>query len=202
MLIYYFYVAISKGNTYSDFQLHLPALPEYYRAIMWFSTPILPWEVTQSDLESYLILLGIHPQLVGVIYNILYTYIHLAAALCLLPLLIAIIAIGRLNNTIKTQIIFGILMSSGLLFLKGDIDFYRHTAYLLPVVPGLINNGLDMLGRKTQVLIKIILISLFILWGMRQIRLQFLGSNFDVCSYVMKRHEINSLEFFVKAACK
>jgi len=201
LLLYYFYIASSFGNGYSDFQLHLPEFLEYYRAIMWFSTPVLPWEVTRSDLEQYLKAIGMYPSIVDAIYVVLYIYLHFAAFLLLLPLIVAIFNCP-LNNTIKAQVFFGLIMSGGLLFLKGDLDFYRHTSYLLPTVPGLFNLGLYKLGPKIQLTVKILLISLFVLWVMRQVRLGLIGSSFNACLYVLKRPEISSLEFFLKAACE
>jgi hypothetical protein len=102
------------------------------------------------------------------------------------------------------QVIFGIAAAGGLLFLKGDIDFFRHLAYLLPATPLLIEVGIKNIQRYTRVgatMIKISFILMLILYFARTVRLFASGYQFDACQYLLKRQEISTVQYFYETAC-
>ncbi|MEM2017407.1 MAG: hypothetical protein QW718_07760, partial [Nitrososphaerota archaeon] len=188
------------GAYYSDFQPHIPSLEEVYRAFMTASTPILPWEISRQDLQTYLHL----PEYVDWFTPAIIIVVHLLAVMVLVPLILSLTHIKDLHRVIIGWLIFGSLILIGLLFLKGDIDFFRHLSYLLPVIPLLIEKGLTEVKKYSRVgvgLIKTSYILLFALYLVRAIRLYTSGYAFDPCQYLLNRPEISSIDFFYKTAC-
>ncbi|MEM2731809.1 MAG: hypothetical protein QXK19_07245 [Nitrososphaerota archaeon] len=198
--IYHLYITLSGGAYYSDFQPHIPSLEEVYRAFMTASTPILPWEISRQDLQTYLHL----PEYVDWFTPAIIIVVHLLAVMVLVPLILSLTHIKDLHRVIIGWLIFGSLILIGLLFLKGDIDFFRHLSYLLPVIPLLIEKGLTEVKKYSRVgvgLIKTSYILLFALYLVRAIRLYTSGYAFDPCQYLLNRPEISSIDFFYKTAC-
>jgi len=165
-------------------------------------TPILPWEVRSGDIQAYLnINLGnsFTPLVIAALY-----FLGLLGVLGVLPLIASLIRFKYMNKLILWQAIFGLLMSAGLLILKGDIDFFRHLAYLIPVTSLLIEMGLKELqkhSRLTANLVRLSYIIMFTLYLARTIRLYTSGYHFDPCQYLLKRPEISSIPYFYETAC-
>jgi len=196
------YIVMSGGISYSDFQPHIPTFEEVYRAFMTAITPILPWEVRSGDIQAYLnINLGnsFTPLVIAALH-----FLGLLGVLGVLPLIASLIRFKYMNKLILWQAIFGLLMSAGLLILKGDIDFFRHLAYLIPVTSLLIEMGLKELqkhSRLTANLVRLSYIIMFTLYLARTIRLYASGYHFDPCQYLLKRPEISSIPYFYETAC-
>jgi len=193
------YVIMSEGTSYSDFQPHIPTLGEVYRAFMTAVTPILPWEIHPGDIQAYL---NIN---LGKSFTFLFIAIlHLLGLLAVLPLVTSLIRFKQINKLILWQTIFGLLISTALLILKGDIDFFRHLAYLIPAIPLLIEVGLRKIqehSKLTANLIRLSYILMFMLYLVRTIRLYTSGYQFDPCQYLLKRPEISSISYFYETAC-
>ena len=198
--IYHLYITLSGGVYYSDFQLHIPSLEEIYRALMTVSTPVLPWEISPQDLQAYLHI----SKYIDRLTLIIRLTIHLLAVMVLVPLILSLTRIRDFHKVIVGWFIFGLLISLGLLFLKGDIDFFRHLSYLIPAIPLLIEHGLVKVEKYSRIgalFIKISYTLLFTLYFVRTIRLYTSGYVFDSCQYLLKRPEISSVDFFYKTAC-
>ena len=194
------YVIASGGVSYSDFQPHIPTLGEIYRAFMTTITPILPWEIRLEDIQAYLNISLFDSFTLLVIIIVL----HFLGLLALLPLIMSLAHFKQINRLVLGQAVFGLLMSAGLLILKGDIDFFRHLAYLLPVIPVLIEMGLREIKRHSRLTASFIRISyvlMFTLYFVRTIRLYTSGYSFDPCQYLLKRPEISSISYFYETAC-
>ncbi|MDW7985856.1 MAG: hypothetical protein RMI88_01385 [Nitrososphaerota archaeon] len=163
-------------------------------------TPIIPWEVTFEDLQAYLPLSTYEYYLMP----ILLIAIHLLAVMVLIPLVFSLVHFRELPSVIVGWLIFSFLVSAGLLFLKGDIDFFRHLSYLVPVVSLLIEKGLTEVERYSKFgvrFIKISFILLFALYLIRTVRLYTSGYAFNPCQYLLKRPEISSIPIFYETAC-
>lgn len=201
--IYHLYINLSGGVSYSDFQPHIPSLEEVYRAIMRVLTPIIPWEVTLEDLQEYL---PLSASAYGhYLLPILVVVIHLSAVMVLIPMVFSLIHFRTLPSVIIGWLIFSFLVSAGLLFLKGDIDFFRHLSYLIPVASLLIEKGLTEIGKYSKFgvrFIKISFVLLFSLYLIRTVRLYTSGYTFDPCQYISKRPEISSIPIFYETACR
>jgi|GEM_PF-1428098 len=193
------YVIMSRGTSYSDFQPHIPTLGEVYRAFMTAVTPILPWEIHPEDIQAYL-----NMNLGNPFTFLVIAVLHLLGLLGVLPLIASLIRFKQINKLILWQAVFGLLISAGLLILKGDIDFFRHLAYFIPVIPLLIEVGLREIQehiRLTANLIRLSYILMFMLYLARTIRLYTSGYHFDPCQYLLKRPEISSIPYFYETAC-
>jgi len=193
------YIVMSGGISYSDFQPHIPTFKEVYRAFMTAITPILPWEIRSGDIQAYL-----NINLGNSFTPLVIAALHFLGLLRVLPLIASLIRFKQMNKLILWQAIFGLLMSAGLLILKGDIDFFRHLAYLMPVIPLLIEMGLKELqkhSRLTANLVRLSYIIMFTLYLARTIRLYASGYHFDPCQYLFKRSEISSMPYFYETAC-
>jgi len=130
--------------------------------------------------------------------------LHLLGLLAVLPLVTSLIRFKQINKLILWQTIFGLLISTALLILKGDIDFFRHLAYLIPAIPLLIEVGLRKIqehSKLTANLIRLSYILMFMLYLVRTIRLYTSGYQFDPCQYLLKRPEISSISYFYETAC-
>ncbi|MEM3014973.1 MAG: hypothetical protein QXN91_04825 [Nitrososphaerota archaeon] len=200
--IYVTYLILSGGNAYSDFQPHIPTPDEVYRSIIIGFTPILPWEVSERDIQSYL------PFDVSqnVIFVILFLLKGLTNFFAFVNLILALIGIRYLSNcgAVKAQLVFGSFITVSLLFLKGYIDFYRHLSFLLPIIPGMTSVGIQKLmsrNRTLAVLLISLLLSAFMLFFFRQVRSFLQGQAFDACEYLSKRPEISGISFFKDTAC-
>jgi len=199
LVIWQLYIIMSGGVSYSDFQPHIPTLGEMYRAFMTAITPILPWEIRSEDIQAYL-----NISLVDSFTLSVTIVLHFLGLLALLPLIISLAHFKQINKLVLGQAIFGLLMSVGLLILKGDIDFFRHLAYLLPAIPVLIEIGLREIQRHSRLTANFIRVSyvlMFTLYFVRAIRLYTSGYGFDPCQYLLKRPEISSISYFYETAC-
>jgi len=200
LIIWQLYVKMSGGLSYSDFQPHLPTLEEFYRAAITTLTPILPWEIRSEDLQAYFIPTTYAP----LITNLAVIIVILLGLTSLIPMITSLIHYKQVDRLILGQVIFGIAAAGGLLFLKGDIDFFRHLAYLLPTTPLLIEVGIKNIQRHTRVgatMIKISFILMLILYFARTVRLFASGYQFDACQYLLKRQEISTVQYFYETAC-
>jgi hypothetical protein len=200
LIIWQLYVKMSGGLSYSDFQPHLPTLEEFYRAAITTLTPILPWEIRSEDLQAYFIPTTYAP----LITNLAVIIVILLGLTSLIPMITSLIHYKQVDRLILGQVIFGIAAAGGLLFLKGDIDFFRHLAYLLPATPLLIEVGIKNIQRHTRVgatMIKISFILMLILYFSRTVRLFASGYQFDACQYLLKRQEISTVQYFYETAC-
>jgi hypothetical protein len=200
LIIWQLYVKMSGGLSYSDFQPHLPTLEEFYRAAITTLTPILPWEIRSEDLQAYFIPTTYAP----LITNLAVIIVILLGLTSLIPMITSLIHYKQVDRLILGQVIFGIAAAGGLLFLKGDIDFFRHLAYLLPATPLLIEVGIKNIQRHTRVgatMIKISFILMLILYFARTVRLFASGYQFDACQYLLKRQEISTVQYFYETAC-
>ncbi len=193
------YVIASGGVSYSDFQPHIPTLEEIYRAFMTAITPVLPWEIHSEDIQAYLNI-GL-----GNSFTFLIVFVvHFLGLLGILPLIISLTYFKQINKLMLGQAVFGLLLAGGLLILKGDIDFFRHLAYLMPVIPVLIEIGLREIqihSRLTADLIRLSYVLMFLLYLARTVRLYASGYYFDPCQYLLKRPEISSISYFYETAC-
>ncbi|MCS7146075.1 MAG: hypothetical protein NZ938_05240, partial [Aigarchaeota archaeon] len=199
LMAYLVYVLSSGGSTYADFQPHVPSLAEAYRALMWIFTPILPWEIRVSDVESYLsyIFPTKNTGLSLFLTTLMGTFSYVIAVVFMIPLLLAVRRLKDLSGHFKAQLVFGALAALGLLFLKGDIDYYRHLAYILPVMPSIASIGIQELRRKNKplaTLFTIVAIAAFALYIARTARSHLAGYEFDTCEYLSKRPEISGIE--------
>jgi len=202
---YYVYIMVSGGFPYSDFEPHVPGLYEVYRAVMTVLSPILPWEVYVKDVASYLSFLKLPSTILSSLTIILQVLLHIFALTLILPILFAFKRFSGVNKVVKAQLFFGLFMASGLLFLKGDVDFFRHTAYLLPIVPFLVEVGVDELRKWKRYATYPVMFSyiiLFILYFARTVRLFQSGYEFDPCDYLLRRPSISSIPYFYNAACE
>ena len=200
LIIWQLYVKMSGGLSYSDFQPHLPTLEEFYRAAITTLTPILPWEIRSEDLQAYFIPTTYAP----LITNLAVIIVILLGLTSLIPMITSLIHYKQVDRLILGQVIFGIAAAGGLLFLKGDIDFFRHLAYLLTATPLLIEVGIKNIQRHTRVgatMIKISFILMLILYFARTVRLFASGYQFDACQYLLKRQEISTVQYFYETAC-
>jgi len=200
LIIWQLYIKMSGGLSYSDFQPHLPTLEEFYRAAITTLTPILPWEIRSEDLQAYFIPTTYAP----LITNLAVIIVILLGLTSLIPMITSLIHYKQVDRLILGQVIFGIAAAGGLLFLKGDIDFFRHLAYLLPATPLLIEVGIKNIQRHTRVgatMIKISFILMLILYFARTVRLFASGYQFDACQYLLKRQEISTVQYFYETAC-
>jgi len=200
LIIWQLYIKMSGGLSYSDFQPHLPTLLEFYRAAITTLTPILPWEIRSEDLQAYFIPTTYAP----LITNLAVIIVILLGLTSLIPMITSLIHYKQVDRLILGQVIFGIAAAGGLLFLKGDIDFFRHLAYLLPATPLLIEVGIKNIQRHTRVgatMIKISFILMLILYFARTVRLFGLGYQFDACQCLLKRQEISTVQYFYETAC-
>lgn len=205
LLTYYSYIAMSEGNSYSDFQPHIPTPIESYRAVMTVLSSILPWEITAHDVASYLSFVKLPVIATNEITIILRVAINLIAFAILLPIFFVLKRFNSLDSTVKYQFILGLFIAVGLLFLKGDIDFFRHTAYLLPVMPYMVGQGLKELRSKNKYLCNFVIFSFliqFVLYLLRTIRLFQSGYSFDACDYLIDRPTISSIPYFYETACQ
>ncbi len=199
VVIWQLYVNISGGISYSDFQPHTPTIEEIYRAVITTITPILPWEVHPEDVQAYL----------GVSFANSITYLiiltlYLLGFLIGLPIILSLIHFKNLSKIVQGQVVFGLLVSAGLLILKGDIDFFRHLAYFQPVIPLLVEVGLREIrehSKPTAHLVELSYIVMFTLYLARTLRLYTSGYYFDPCQYLIKRPEISSITYFYQTAC-
>jgi len=131
--------------------------------------------------------------------------INLIAFAILLPIFFVLKRFNSLDSTVKYQFILGLFIAVGLLFLKGDIDFFRHTAYLLPVMPYMVGQGLKELRSKNKYLCNFVIFSFliqFVLYLLRTIRLFQSGYSFDACDYLIDRPTISSIPYFYETACQ
>lgn len=193
------YVMMSGGISYSDFQPHIPTLGEMYRAFMTAISSILPWEIRSGDIQAYL-----NINLGNSFTLLIITALHFLGLLGILPLIISLIHFKQINKLVLWQAVFGLLMSAGLLILKGDIDFFRHLAYLIPVIPLLIEMGLGGIQKHSKLtanLIRASYVLMFTLYLARTIRLYTSGYYFDPCQYLLRRPEISSIPYFYETAC-
>ena len=193
------YVIASGGVSYSDFQPHIPTLEEIYRAFMTAITPVLPWEIHSEDIQAYLNI-GL-----GNSFTFLIVFVvHFLGLLGILPLIISLTHFKEINKLVLGQAVFGLLLAGGLLVLKGEIDFFRHLAYLMPVIPVLIEIGLREIQRHSRLtanLIRLSYVLMFLLYLARTVRLYASGYYFDPCQYLLKRPEISSISYFYETAC-
>ena len=205
MLLYGMFIKASSGAVYSDFQPHLPSHSEIYAAAMNILTPILPWEIHQEDIISYLPLQIADQSLIGLMTVAIRAIVNILSIFILVPIVFFFRRWRDIDHVMKSQLIFGFLMIGGVLFVKGYIDFFRHTCYLLAVAAPVVEMGLHEVERGSKVVAHIIrgaYVILFLLWGMRVVRLFLSGYSFDTCSYLLKRPEIASKWFFYETACK
>ena len=201
LIVWQLYVKMSGGLSYSDFQPHLPTIEEFYRAAITTLTPILPWEIRSEDLQAYFIPSNFAP----LFTNLVTIIVILLGIICLIPLISSLIHYRQIDRLILGQVIFGIAAAGGLLFLKGEIDFFRHLAYLLPAIPLLIEVGIKNIQKHTRAgaaMIKISFILMFILYFVRTVRLFASGYQFDACQYLLKRQEISTVQYFYETACR
>lgn len=201
LLIYQVYISLSNGVSYSDFQPHIPTPSEIYRSIMNVLTPILPWEVSHEDLQTYV---NLHITTTLTLSSVIIVIIHVLAIIIAIPIALSLTRINDFHRVIIGWSIFGFLAAIGLLFLKGDIDFFRHLSYLLPIVSLLIEKGLAEIEKNYKIgalFIKMSYVLLFALYFIRTIRLYNSGYAFDACEYVLKRTELSSVEIFYETAC-
>lgn len=204
LAFYMMFLATSGGVSYSDFQQHIPSLNEVYRAVYSILTPVLPWEVNSDDIRQYLTIVGFPGNFLHAIWIILQAFLHLIPLVFMIPFLLSVRTVLSTNRVLRAQFLYGLLVSVGLLFLKGDIDFFRHTAFLLPSIPVMISAGMDRLGYLNKRFVFILVIFsllVFIMYFFRQLRAFLTGYEFDACAYLMKRAEINDIWFFREAAC-
>lgn len=197
--IWQLYVNISRGVSYSDFQPHIPTLGEIYRAFMSVATPILPWEIHSEDVRAYL-----NMPIGDALTLALIIAFHIMGVLAILPVMVSLISFKRVSKLILGQASFGLLASAGLLVLKGDIDFFRHLAYLLPAIPLTVENGLKEIEKASRLaanLVKLSYVMMFNAYLVRTIRLYVSGYSFDPCQYLLKRSEISSISYFYETAC-
>jgi len=193
------YVIASGGVSYSDFQPHIPTLEEIYRAFMTAITPVLPWEIHSGDIQAYLNI-GFGNSFTFLIIIV----VHFLGLLGILPLIISLTHFKEINKLVLGQAVFGLLLAGGLLVLKGEIDFFRHLAYLMPVIPVLIEIGLREIQRHSRLtanLIRLSYVLMFLLYLARTVRLYASGYYFDPCQYLLKRPEISSISYFYETAC-
>jgi len=193
------YVYLSGGVSYSDFQPHIPMASEMYRALMTAITPILPWEIQPQDISAY-----INIARIDVLHPLIVLCVHLLAFSVITPIFFSLVHLKHVNKVVVGQIFFGLTVTTGLLFLKGDIDFFRHLAFLIPSIPLLIETGLGEIQKRSKLisnLIKLTYILLFALYFARTIRLYVTGYFFDPCQYLVKRPEISTIPYFYETAC-
>jgi hypothetical protein len=194
-----FYVSLSGGASYSDFQPHIPTAIEAYRALMTTITPILPWEIQPQDILAY-----VNIPFIGSLHPLIVLSVHLLGILAFITLLFSLVYFKHVNKLVLSQIIFGLVVAAGLLFLKGDIDFFRHLAFLIPTIPLLVGKGLEEIrtwNKWVSFLIKTAYVLLFVLYFARTVRLYMAGYSFDPCQYLLKRPEISSIAYFYETAC-
>ena len=205
MLLYGIFIKASSGVVYSDFQPHLPSYFEIYAAAMNVLTPILPWEIYQEDIISYLPLQIADQSLIDLMTTVIRAMVNILSIFILVPIVFFFRRWKYVDQVVKSQLVFGFFMVGGVLFVKGYIDFFRHTSYLLAVAAPIVEIGLHEVERGSKVVAHIIrgaYVILFLLWSMRVIRLFLSGYSFDTCSYLLKRPEIASKWFFYETACK
>ena len=201
VIIWQLYVSMSEGKAYSDVYLHLPTKEELYNAIMTTLTPILPWEVHPDDLQAYLVPANFAAPmtiLIGIVV-ILFGFTGLV------PLLVSLINYKLVDRLILVQVIFGITIAGGLLFLKGNVDFFRHLAYFLPVAPLLIELGINVIQKRTRIgviMIKLSFVIMLTLYFVRTVRLFSSGYQSDPChDYILKRQDLLTVRYFYETAC-
>ena len=205
MLLYGIFIKASSGTVYSDFQPHLPSHFEIYAAVMNVLTPILPWEVHKEDIIAYLPPQIADQSIVGLMTTVIRVMVNILSIFVLMPIAFFFRRWKYVDQVVKSQLVFGFLMSGGVLFVKGYGDFFRHTSYLLAVAAPIVEIGLHEIERGSKVMAHIVrgaYVILFLLWSMRVIRLFLSGYSFDACTYLLKRPEIASKWFFYETACK
>jgi hypothetical protein len=201
VIIWQLYVSMSEGKAYSVPRPHLPTLEELYKAIITILTPILPWEVRPDDLQAYLVPANFATpmaNLVGIVV-ILFGFIGL------IPLLMSLINYKLVDRLILGQVIFGITIAGGLLSLLGNVDFFRHLAYFLPVAPLLIELGINVIQKRTRIgviMIKMSFVIMLTLYFVRTVRLFSSGYQSDPChDYILKRQDLLTVRYFYETAC-
>ena len=192
------YVNMSEGMSYSDFQPHIPTFIEIYRSFMTAVTPILPWEISQEDIAAYLTI-----DLGDLLTFITISVVHITGFMGVFPIIISLVRL-KMNKFILAQTFFGVIVAAGLLLMKGDVDFFRHLAYLLPVIPVLIEIGLRKIAEYSKLaanLIRASYVIMFTLFLARTVRLYTSGYSFDPCQYLLKGNGIASFSYFYETAC-
>jgi hypothetical protein len=201
VIIWQLYVSMSEGKAYSDVDPHLPTKEELYKAIMTTLTPILPWELRLDDLQAYLV----PANFAAPMTNLVGIVVILLGFTGLVPLLVSLINYKLVNRLILGQVIFGITIAGGLLFLKGNVDFFRHLAYFLPVAPLLIELGINAIQKRTRIgviMIKMSFVIMLILYFVRTVRLFSSGYQYDPChDYILKRQDLLTVQYFYETAC-
>ncbi len=208
VVVYMLFLASSGGKSYSDFQPHIPSFYEIYRAVYSVFTPVLPWEVLEQDVVHYMSVFGVPteqlPYLSAIVFHILQVILHMMPLTFILPLIFSIRNDLYSNKAHLAYLIYGIFIASGLLFLKGYIDFFRHTAFLIPVLSVMISDGMLRLqnwNKYFSTFLVILAMLAFTMYYLRTLRSFFLGYSFDACAYLMKRAEISEIWYFRSAAC-
>jgi len=204
MLLYGAFIEVSSGAAYSDLQPHLPSGFEVYAAAMNVLTPILPWEVHREDIASYLPL-QLDQNILGLMTFLFRAFVIVLSFLVLAPIIFFFKRWRDADRVIKAQLVFALLMMGGILLVKGYLDFFRHTSYLLAIAAPILETGLSELKKASKAMsyiVEVAYIILFLLWGVRVIRLHLSGYSFDACSYLLKRPEISSKWFFYETACR
>jgi len=192
------YVNMSGGVFYSDFEPHIPTFREMYQALMTAITPVLPWEITSGDIQAYI---NINPG--DLLMFLIFIGVHIVGFMGAAPIVISLIRF-KTNKLILAQAFFGLITAAGLLLMKGDIDFFRHLAYLIPVIPLLIETGLRQIAEYSKLaanLIRASYVIMFTLFLARTVRLYTSGYSFDPCQYLLKRPSIASVPYFYETAC-
>lgn len=208
MIAYAAYIILSGGSSYSDFQPHIPTAEEAYRALLWSATSILPWEVTTADIKSYMTLVFPTPLSDWSTLILLFSLnvlIHSITTAFLVSGVLGLMHLRQLNGAVKSQLVYGLLVAVALLFLKGDLDFYRHLSYLLPTVPIVLSFGLQEIivrNRRLKIFFMTLAVLAFSLYLLRTFRSYMVGSEFDACAYLLKRPEISNIQYFYETACE
>jgi len=141
---------------------------------------------------------------IGSLHPLIVLSVHLLGILAFIPLLFSLVYLKHVNKLVLSQIIFGLVVAAGLLFLKGDIDFFRHLAFFIPTIPLLVGKGLEEIrtwNKWMSFLIKTAYVLLFVLYFARTVRLYMAEYSFDPCQYLLKRPEISFIAYFYETAC-
>jgi hypothetical protein len=201
VIIWQLYVGMSEGKAYSVPRPHLPTLEELYKAIITTLTPILPWEVRPDDFQAYFI----PANFAAPMTNFVGIVVILFGFTGLIPLLMSLINYKLVDRLILGQVIFGITIAGGLLSLLGNVDFFRNLAYFLPVVPILIELGINVIQKRTRIgviMIKMSFVIMLTLYFVRTVRLFSSGYQSDPChDYILKRQDLLTVRYFYETAC-
>ena len=208
LVVYALFLAASGGNNYSDFQPHIPSFNELYKAVYSVFTPVLPWEVLEQDVVHYMSVFGVsinqQPYFLPTFFHSIQAVLHIIPMVFILPIILSARSVLSVNKVLRAQFFYGLFIAGGLLFLKGDLDFFRHTAFLIPSVSVMVSDGVQRLrgwNKSFATFIMMFSLLVFIMYYLRTLRSFFLGYEFDACAYLMKRVEIRDIWFFRSAAC-